>query len=267
MVSRDASRVGATRGNRVRGDAGHERSPRAADRASPEARRGRRDRARRRASTGAPRRRASPSPRPPASASSASASARNAVDQRGGEVENYVSDGPYQRGASAGRSPRSSRRRACRARDDATYFPIPWLLSTRGYGVLVDNDETSVLPPRQRRRATPGRVEVAGARSLRAARLRRARAGRRRCGASPRASAASRRAAAPFYFGPWFQPTRRRRGRPRRRCAGGRRAGSVAQTYTHYLPCGDQAAASEAERARTSASTTPAWPSRRTSTR
>ena len=28
-------------------------------------------------------------------------------------------------------------------RDDATYFPIPWLLSTRGYGVLVDNTETS----------------------------------------------------------------------------------------------------------------------------
>ena len=28
-------------------------------------------------------------------------------------------------------------------RDDATYFPVPWLLSTAGYGVLVDNTETS----------------------------------------------------------------------------------------------------------------------------
>ena len=28
-------------------------------------------------------------------------------------------------------------------RDDATYFPIPWVVSTRGYGVLVDNDENS----------------------------------------------------------------------------------------------------------------------------
>lgn len=30
-----------------------------------------------------------------------------------------------------------------RARDDATYYPVPWLLSSRGVGVLVDNDETS----------------------------------------------------------------------------------------------------------------------------
>ncbi len=30
-------------------------------------------------------------------------------------------------------------------RDDATYFPMPWLLSTAGYGVLVDTPETSLF--------------------------------------------------------------------------------------------------------------------------
>ena len=30
-----------------------------------------------------------------------------------------------------------------RPREDATYYPVPWLLSTAGYGVLVDNPETS----------------------------------------------------------------------------------------------------------------------------
>ena len=60
----------------------------------------------------------------------------NAVDQRGREVENYVSDGPYTREdrllVSAFVPPWG-----LRAREDATYFPVPWLLSTAGYGVLV----------------------------------------------------------------------------------------------------------------------------------
>ena len=45
--------------------------------------------------------------------------------------------------------------------------------------------------------------------------------------------------AAPFYFGPWWQPT----GDAARNIAQLRAAGalgSVEQTYTHYLPCGDQ---------------------------
>ena len=58
-------------------------------------------------------------------------------------------------------------------------------------------------------------------------------------------------AAEPFFFGPWYQPQRRRRSR---RCSRGcceRDAPlSVAQTYTHYLPCADQAGREEAERAR-----------------
>src|SRR5919112_1349411 len=68
----------------------------------------------------------------------------NAIDQRGREVLNYTADGPF-----------LERDRAIAGavipdwaeadRPDATYYPIPWLLSSRGYGVLLDNDETSVF--------------------------------------------------------------------------------------------------------------------------
>ena len=66
----------------------------------------------------------------------------NAVDQRGQTVENYVYDGPWQ----------PEERPFIRAfipawgfgeRDDSTYFPMPWVVSTSGYGVLVDNLERS----------------------------------------------------------------------------------------------------------------------------
>ena len=66
----------------------------------------------------------------------------NGLDHRGDVVENYVSDGPYQedeRGVAAVLIPKPG----FRARDDATYFPVPWLLSSRGVGVLVDNPEVS----------------------------------------------------------------------------------------------------------------------------
>jgi hypothetical protein len=66
----------------------------------------------------------------------------NGVDQRGNEVESYVGEGAYQQGerevVTAFVPPWSIRHR-----DDATYFPMPWLVSTRGFGVLLDNTETS----------------------------------------------------------------------------------------------------------------------------
>ena len=65
----------------------------------------------------------------------------NALEHRGDVVENYVSDGPYQ--PRSARSRRAGSQPGFRARDDATYFPVPWLLSSRGVGVLVDNAETS----------------------------------------------------------------------------------------------------------------------------
>src|SRR4029453_4758401 len=66
----------------------------------------------------------------------------DAAQHRGARVENYVSDGPWieeNRALISAILPPPG----FRARDDSTYFPIPWILSSRGYGVLVDNDETS----------------------------------------------------------------------------------------------------------------------------
>ena len=172
----------------------------------------------------------------------------NAVDQRGGTVENFVSDGPYrpsERTFVAGFVPLAG----YRPRDDSTYFPIPWLLSTAGYGFLLDNDETSNF---RLGSDTPGAWSAeASAASLSfrvfagpapADVLRRFTA---RLGRQPKP-------AAPFYFGPWFQPPRalsdaatietlRKADAP----------ASVMQTYTHYLPCGDQRGKTAEQRKRT----------------
>ena len=100
-------------------------------------------------------------------------------------------------------------------RDDATYFPVPWLLSTRGYGVLVDNTETSYF-----RLATDSpsawSVEVRGAPPNQQPGARAPRELKLRVFAGPdparvlrRFTAATGRQpkpAAPWYFGPWFQP-------------------------------------------------------------
>ena len=55
---------------------------------------------------------------------------------------------------------------------------------------------------------------------------------------------------APFVFGPWYQPTRRRRGGLLEQLRDRDVPLSVAQTYTHYLPCAAQAGREDAERAR-----------------
>ena len=68
----------------------------------------------------------------------------NAVDQRGREVENYVAEGPFEEDE-RGVVPAFVPAWGFHPRDDATYFPMPWLLSTAGYGVLVDNPQTSLF--------------------------------------------------------------------------------------------------------------------------
>jgi alpha-glucosidase (family GH31 glycosyl hydrolase) len=183
----------------------------------------------------------------------------NAVEHRGEVVESYVSDGPYDpsdRAVVAVFIPPVG----FRARDDATYFPVPWLLSSRGYGVLVDNDEV-VYHHLASERPDAWSVEVRGAPigisgqpppvtlMLRVfAGPRPADALRRftaRLGRQPRVRAA-------WVFGPWFQPG----GSPEQQSAqvSKLRAAdapvSVAQTYLHYLPCGG---ARDAEPQRTAA--------------
>src|SRR3954447_13560087 len=175
----------------------------------------------------------------------------NAVDQRGQTIENYVAEGPYQqaeRPAIAGFVPQPG----YRPRDDATYFPIPWLLSTAGYGVLLDNDERSEFhlasDDAQAWSATVDSAQL-----------------RMRVFAGPTPAQALSRftrrtgrqppPAAPWFLGPWFQP----KGDDAPNIAALRKAdapASVMQTYTHYLPCGDQRSKPAAERARTKAAHT-----------
>ncbi len=167
----------------------------------------------------------------------------NAVDQRGNDVESYVAEGPFEEDERAV-VPAFVPAWGFHPRDDATYFPMPWLLSTAGYGVLVDNAETSVFRLGARRSWT---VEVEAA-SLRL----RVFAGPRPADVLRRLTGAVGRQPAPpgaFVFGPWYQPRDdeaailarlQRRDVPL----------SVAQTYTHYLPCEAQRGRRPAERAR-----------------
>jgi alpha-glucosidase (family GH31 glycosyl hydrolase) len=120
---------------------------------------------------------------------------------RGEEVEHYIGEGPYQ-------PEEYDLVRVIvppwgiRERLDATYYPVPWLLSSRGYGVLVDNHETS------RHRlciddSARWSIEV----DAPALRLR-VFAGPRPADALCRFTAETGRQpfpAAPWFLGPWFQ--------------------------------------------------------------
>ena len=184
----------------------------------------------------------------------------NQVDQAGSEVENYVADGPYQDeeylGIQAFVPPWGLRDQ----RRDATYFPIPWLLSSQGYGVLADNPETSTFRlgsddagawSVEVTAAPPGELGAELADPVDHLSLRFF-AGPTPAGALRRFSEAvgrQPRAKAPWIFGPWFQPDDEAADLAALREADA--PVSVLQTYTHYLPCGEQETA--AEQARTQA--------------
>jgi sulfoquinovosidase len=187
----------------------------------------------------------------------------NAVDQRGGEVESYVADGPYQPGEYQ-LMEAIIPKWGFRPRPDATYYPIPWLLSSAGYGVLAKGPGTSYF---HLDRAGTWSVEVTGAPADESAPASsRAPASLDlRFFAGPTPAGALRRFTretgrqpgppAPWLFGPWVQPTG----------SAGQQAElvdrlqeadaplSAAQTYTHYLPCGSQAGKRDAERQRSRA--------------
>jgi alpha-glucosidase (family GH31 glycosyl hydrolase) len=162
------------------------------------------------------------------------------IDQRGHDVENYVSDGPFppdDRAFTAGTIPPQG----FRARDDATYYPVPWLLSSRGYGVLIDRDETSVF----HLATDPKNVWTAEVQSH--AMALRVFAGPEPAQVLRRFTAATDRQpppVAPWQYGPWFQT-----GQPNTvpleeeasYVAKLRKADapvSAAETQLRYLPCG-----------------------------
>lgn len=179
----------------------------------------------------------------------------DAVDRRGRETEAYVSDGPF-REEDRPFVKTITPPWAQRERDDATYFPVPWLLSSRGWGVLVDEDVTSRFSAAV---ARDDRWDVdADGNRLRL----------RIFGGPTPAAALGRYTAAvgrqpppqaPWTFGPWFQT-----GQPnvvpvedeRAIVKAQRDAGvpvSVAETQMHYLPCGAHKGREGAERERTDA--------------
>lgn len=164
----------------------------------------------------------------------------NATEHRGASVESFVADGPWtedDRALISALLPKVG----FRARDDSTYFPVPWLLSSRGYGVLVDNDETVYHHLATATAPTEWRFEVVGAPDGFPARpapanLRfRVFSGPTPAAALQRFSAAVGRqppSAAPWIFGPWYQ------GPALQAFRDGDVPVSVSQTYHHYLPCG-----------------------------
>jgi alpha-glucosidase (family GH31 glycosyl hydrolase) len=182
----------------------------------------------------------------------------NAVDQAGETVEDYVSDGPYQPeeyplinlftppwGLRDGHA-------------DATYYPVPWLLSSKGYGVLVGNPEASYFrlgsdqPGGWSVEVTPtpeggetGAPVVGEINQL----LLRFFAGPTPAKALGRFTAVTGRQpkpASPWLLGPWYQAD----GDEATEIAALRQADapfSAIQTYTHYLPCGAQVGQEQAE--------------------
>jgi alpha-glucosidase (family GH31 glycosyl hydrolase) len=175
------------------------------------------------------------------------------VDQRGRVVESFVADGPYPRedypAVLSSIPPWALRRRA-----DATYFPMPWLLSTRGFGVLVaDTVESRYRLASDRRDAWS--VEVDGSRMT------------LRVLGGPRVRDVLRRLltvtgrqpppAAPWQLGPWFQ-TGHANEEPAeqehvRRLRAADAPVSAVETHMRYMPCGADRGREPAERARTAA--------------
>ena len=177
----------------------------------------------------------------------------NAVDQRGRTVENQVEDGPFE----------PADRQLLRAtippwgfgeRDDSTYYPLPWLLSSRGVGVLVDNDERSRFRLGSDRRdawsleADARRLSFrvfAGPRPLDALRRFSSRTGRQ---PPP---------PAPWLFGPWFQTGQanevplEQESEYVRLLQDADAPISAAETHMRWLPCGDHRGREAGERART----------------
>ncbi len=174
----------------------------------------------------------------------------DAVDRSGRLTEHYVADGPV-RPEDRAYVKASVPPWAERERDDATYYPVPWVLSTRGWGMSVLEDRTSRLDA-----TSPGtwtfevdgpvlRAEiVAGPRPADVLRRYTARVGRQPAPSQPAS------------FGPWFQtgqpnvvPTEEERAIARaQRDAGA--AVSAMETQMHHLPCGAHEGRKDAERER-----------------
>ena len=177
----------------------------------------------------------------------------NAVDFNGLDVLDYVADGPFRphdRAVLSALAPPWSGK----SRDDDTYYPVPWLLSSRGYGVLAANDETSRFDLGRVRRGRWSVEVESGLLSLRVF------AGPRPADALRRFTALTGRqpaSAAPWVYGPWFQTGQPNvipldeEARITRILRDADAPASAMETQMHFLPCGAQRGLESYERRRT----------------
>ena len=168
-----------------------------------------------------------------------------------GVIENYVGEGPFQPDEYALLTD-TVPPWGIRARLDATYFPIPWVLSTCGYGILIDQDDLSY--ERFRTEAEDRwSIEVESDRLFF-----RLFVGRTPLEALAGMTAATGRQPEPerWFFGPWYQsghsnhvPLQEEK---RQADLLDGTSASVVETHCRYLPLGEDQGREQDERARTS---------------
>ncbi len=172
----------------------------------------------------------------------------DAVDQTGKLVENWAEEGPFSAGAlRPATEPLLGESWQGPSPIGGTNFPMPWLLSSRGYGFLLDDFSYSAF---RLHRESQWNVET--------------RADRMRFVVFPGPTPARVLSAfvahngrqpppADWFFGPWYQPLGTTEFR-RELIPGWREWDipvTVAQTYTHYLPCAAQSGRRDAIREET----------------
>lgn len=173
----------------------------------------------------------------------------HAVSLERGVVENYVGEGPFQPHEYPF-LPAIAPLWAARNRPDATYFPLPWVLSTHGYGVSIDQDDLSYVRLRD-----SGDIWSIEAESDQLCYT--VYAGPTPLDALRHYTAATGRQPAPqrWFFGPWYQtghanhvPLAEER---RQAEALGDAPASAAETHCRYLPLGEDRGHEDSERERT----------------
>ena len=171
----------------------------------------------------------------------------NAVDQTGNSVFSWAEEGPFSSGDYEDEVRPLFPDFTFPTGPAASNFPIPWLVSTRGLGVLIDQTERSTFDlARERQDSWRAQAESAQFRFT-------VFAGPHPADAVRRYSAYAGRQppARPWFFGPWFQPTEEKK--PYELAERFREIDvpvTVAQTYTHYLPCGAHVGREKEERER-----------------
>jgi alpha-glucosidase (family GH31 glycosyl hydrolase) len=154
----------------------------------------------------------------------------NAVDQTGREVYNWAEEGPFSSGSAEPLLRPLLPDFTFPNGPSATNLPIPWLLSTRGLGLLIDQTHRSRFRlASERADAWQAETETGSFRFT-------VFAGPKPADVVRRYSAYAGRQPEPrrWVFGPWVQFRDGWEERFRARDV----PTTVGQTYTHYLPCG-----------------------------